>query len=54
MKPQLLGLLGITLASCLTLEQAISSPDDDWQELFEVQLQRAYQRAVEDAYYENY
>ena len=50
MKPQLLGLLGITLTSCLTLEQAIASPEDDWQELFEVQLQRAYQRAVEDAY----
>ena len=46
MKPQLLGLLGITLTSCFTLEQAIASPDDDWQELFEVQLQRTYQLAV--------
>ena len=50
MKPQLLGLLGITLTSCLTLDQAIASPEEDWQKLFEVQLQRAYQRAVEDAY----
>ncbi len=54
MQKQLLGLLAILLAITLTLSlpsaRALASPEDDWQELFEVQLQRAYQRAVEDAY----
>ncbi|MDJ0589602.1 MAG: hypothetical protein QNJ72_06340 [Pleurocapsa sp. MO_226.B13] len=50
MKPQLLGLLTITLTLGFPIQQLLASTKEDWQELFEVQLQRAYQRAVEDAY----
>lgn len=50
MPKQLLCLFSITLTFFFPLKQVLAFPEDEWQELFEMQLQRADQRAVEDAY----
>lgn len=50
MPHKLLSLFAIAFTFCFPLKQVLASPEEDWQKLFEVQLQRAYQRAVEDAY----
>lgn len=42
--------IGIIFILGFPVQKLSASPDGDWRELFEVKLQRTYQRAVKDAY----